>query len=123
MPLCRESDRSPSKTKEGVYELTFIVEGTTDILEAEGLAYAKAPITYLGRFRKPGADASANGRGLFEFKFSYENDDEEENDEPQGDQPTIGTLQISGAGNTQHVSQCLSQVNYPQTRGSGLANA
>lgn len=121
MPLCRESDKSPGKNKDGEYELTFIVEGTTDIQEAESLAYAKAPPVYLYRFRKA-PEVTANGRGLFEFRFPYAIGQEDE-DEPQGDQPTLGTLQVSGAGNTQHVSQCLSQVAYPAGKGQGFVDS
>lgn len=118
----RESHLSPNKTREGEYELVVTVDGTIDPIQAEAEAYSKAPATYLGRPRKPGAELRWQNRSVSEWTFTYGFFDEDEDEEPQGELPTLATLEIKGGGQTFHTNQCLSQVAYPAGKGQGVVD-
>jgi hypothetical protein len=100
---------------DGTIERAYIVEGTTDDVQAEAEAFAKAPTIYRGMVRGALPDTDPIGRGIFEVTFTYsplESDPNEGTDEPQGELPTLATLEIDGSGGTEHVTQCVKQTSY-----------
>lgn len=113
MPRAYEIPTSRTFT-DGKYELTFGVEGTTDDAEAEGLAVAEAPLFHRGLPRSPLPIYREEARGIYQFTWTYElgNSTEQNENEPQGDLPTIGRLNIKPSGGTQHITQCLFQIGY-----------
>lgn len=125
MPIANESDKSPNRTSEGDYELVYIVSGTTSEIEALGRADAKRPATYNGRpLKSVVPDLKTQSRGIFEITYTYGySQDDKDDDDPQGEAPTLGTIQITGAGQTLHVNQCLSQTAYPAGKGQKLCDA
>lgn len=115
---CRESVNSPSPRSDGSIDRTWIVEGTTDDAQAEQEVLKQAPTAYRGNIRAALPDTKPVQRGIWEVTYSYalpdSNDDPNNNsDEPQGDEPTLGTLEMDGSGGTEHVTQCLSQKAFP----------
>ncbi len=112
----RESPNSPRKTNDGTIERVYIVDGTTDDVQAEQQGFTAAPAFYRGLFRNPFPDVTPTGRGIYEVTFTYEKaeqEDDQNNDDPQGDNPTLGTLEMDGSGGTEHVTQCISQKAFP----------
>lgn len=112
---CVESHKSRRKNTDGTIERIYIVSGTTDDVQAEAEAFAKAPPSYRGLIRNPRPDVVETDREIYEVTFTYQAPDgseEEEEQEPQGEFPTLGTLEVDTSGGTEHVTQCLSQVAY-----------
>jgi hypothetical protein len=110
---CREAVDSPVPQSDGTIKRTFIVEGTIDDEQAEGEAYAKADPYYRGLTRTPSPDVRIVARGVWEFTFDYVQEEEGFfQEEPIGDLPTIGTIEIDSSGGTQHVTQCFEQVAF-----------
>lgn len=123
MSSARESNVSRSKTRENEWEQVITVDGTTDPAEAISKAYGIASTALFGFPRKAGEALRWVNRGIAEVTFSFGLSQDKDEDDPQGDQPTIGTLQIVGAGTTQHVTTCISQTSYPEGKGAGLVDA
>lgn len=120
---CRESTQSPREST-GLIERVYIVEGTTDEVQAKGEAFAKAPATYRGFIRNPNPDVRPTSRGIFEISFRYEpiSLDDQQEETPAGDTPTLGTLRMARAGGTEHVTQCLSQTAYGPFRAQDIVD-
>lgn len=121
MPAHEKPD-GVSKSREGTITRTFVVYDVLDQLQAEAQAYAAASVTYMGLVRRPGIASRSTGYAQWEAEFEYavpEDDDED----PQGELPTLGTLEMDGSGGTRHVTQCISQTAYPAGKGQGLVDA
>lgn len=121
MTTARESHLSPNHTKDNEIQVVIVVHGTIDRQEARDKAYEQAPAFYGGLPRKPGSDLRWINRGIAEVTFTYGftfSDDEA----PQGELPTLATLEIKGSGGTFHTSQCISQVGYPAGKGQGIVD-
>jgi hypothetical protein len=110
-------------TREGnTITRTFIVYDVLDYAQAEAQAYAVADITYGGFVRQPGPRVRETHRGIFEAEFEYKPPGGDD-DDPQGELPTLGTIETDGSGGTRHVTQCLSKTMYPAGKGQGLVTA
>lgn len=116
----RESPNSPNKSRDGGWEIVYRTEGTTDEVQAIQSVYQlQPPIIFRGQPKKPGESLRWIGRGIGEVTLEYGFTGKDE-DDPQGDLPTLGTLEIKGSGGTFHTTQCLSQVGYPVGKGDGV---
>src|SRR5262245_49316705 len=112
--IARQAPNTPSKTREGTWQLDYVVSGTTDEIEAIAAAYQQNPPALLNNQpRKPGEGLSWDNRGIAKVTFEFGPFDDKDED-PQGNNPTLATLQVKGAGATFHTSQCLSQIGYPE---------
>lgn len=110
-------------TREGnTITRTFTVHGVLDYAQAEAQAYTAAEITYGGFVRQPAPRVREVQRGIFEAEFEYKPPGSDD-DDPQNEQPTLGTLEMDGSGGTRHVTQCLQQVAGPPGKGQGIVNA
>lgn len=119
----REAITSPNKTRDGTWQLEYTVHGTTDDQQAIAAVYLlNPPLIFNGQPRKPGEGLSWDNRGVAKVTLEFGPSQDQE-DDPQGDLPTIGTMQMSGAGITQHTTQCLSQVAYPAGKGQTIVDA
>jgi hypothetical protein len=105
----REAVNSPVFNSDGTIGRIMIVEGTIDLEQALGEAFRAAPVTSNGLIRKGAPDGRPNGRGIWEFEFKY---GAVESEEPTGDGPTLGTLEVNSSGGSTHVTQCRSIVGY-----------
>jgi hypothetical protein len=115
----RQTINGINKTKDGDFELIFSNgDVILDDLQAEGQAYAAAPLTYRLYPRKPGVEMRSTGRGFWEATFTYGPVTQDE-EEPG----SLGTIEIDGAGGTQHTNQCISQIAFPEGKFQGLVDA
>jgi hypothetical protein len=110
-------------TREGnTITRTFIVYDVLDYAQAEAQAYAAADLTYGGFVRQPGPRVRETHRGIFEAEFEYKPPGGDD-DDPQNENPTLGTLEMDASGGTRHVTQCISQVGGPPGKGQGIVDA
>lgn len=125
----REAVESCIPQQDGSITRTWIIDGTIDDQQAEAAAFTAAPPFYRGRLRSNAPSVDITGRGIWRYTFTYNivglADDSEE---PTGDLPTIGTIDIDSSGGTQHVTQCYIQQAYGQQEtnqaiASALVNA
>jgi hypothetical protein len=113
----REAVESCIPETDGSITRTWTIDGTIDEEQATAMAFTAAPEFYRARIRDPAPSVDIIGRGMWRFTFRYliPGLDPGGEDEPTGDLPTIGTIDIDSSGSTQHVTQCFIQQAYGAT--------
>lgn len=116
MPYCYElfGSRSGGSTET---ELRFIVLGANDDVQAEGVLWGEAPLTYRSLVRDvAGLKREQVGVDSWEFRIPYKPAEASDDGDGGGgggdpDSPH-GIIDFDTTGGTTHITQCIQQVDY-----------
>lgn len=114
MAYAYEAHESPQYADDGSLTRTFIVEGSQDALQSEGVAFGAASTDYEGRIRGNKFNTERLGFSTFKCGIKYELPPQDPSQQPPNNDPPQGIIEFDTAGGTQHITTAKAQTHYPQ---------